>query len=103
VIAGALPAKDSPAEAKELLVWAARYAAAAQRRGLDRVGLGSAGTWANLTWASAVEKLHRLGEAARLASTPAGERLARQLDPRAVSARRAAMGHNPRDPDRSKR
>jgi methionine synthase II (cobalamin-independent) len=103
VIAGALPAKDSPAEAKELLVWAARYAAATQRRGLDRVGLGSAGTWANLTWASAVEKLHRLGEAARVASTPAGERLARQLDPRAVSARRAAMGHDPRHPDRSKR
>jgi hypothetical protein len=112
VIAGALPAKDSPADAKELLVWAARYAAAAQRRGLDRVGLGSAGSWANLTWAAGVEKLHRLGEAARLASTPAGERLARQLDPRAVSARRAAMGHGPepegagptdRDPGASKR
>jgi methionine synthase II (cobalamin-independent) len=112
VIAGALPAKDSPADAKELLVWAARHAAATQRRGLERVGLGSAGSWADLSWAAAVEKLHRLGEAARIASTPAGERLARQLDPRAVSARRAAMGHGPqpdaagpidRDPGPSKR
>ncbi|HET9853003.1 MAG TPA: hypothetical protein VFP56_10915 [Candidatus Limnocylindrales bacterium] len=112
VIAGALPAKASPADAKELLVWAARYAAASQGRGLDRVGLGSAGSWANLTWVAALEKLKRLGEAARLASTPAGDRLARQLDPRAVSARRAAMGHDPqpgpdgpidRDPGSSKR
>ncbi len=93
VIAGALPAKDSPADAKETLLWAARYAAGSKRRGLDRVGLGSAGSWANLTWEAAVAKMHRLGEAARLAATPAGPALARQLDPRAVSARTAALGH----------
>jgi methionine synthase II (cobalamin-independent) len=92
VIAGALPAKDSPADAKETLLWAARYAAGSRRRGLDRVGLGSAGSWANLTWEAAVAKMQRLGEAARLAAMPAGRDLARQLDPRAVSARAAALG-----------
>jgi hypothetical protein len=95
VIAGVLPAKASPADAKEVMLWAARYAAGSNGRGLDRVGLGSAGSWANLTWEAAVEKMRRLGEAARLASMPGGEGLARQLDPRAVDARRAAMGHDP--------
>jgi methionine synthase II (cobalamin-independent) len=93
VVAGALPAKDSPADAKEMLLWAARYAAASKGRGLDRVGLGSAGSWANLTWEAAVRKMQHLGEAARLASMPASENLRRQLDPRAVDARTAAMGH----------
>jgi methionine synthase II (cobalamin-independent) len=92
VIAGVLPARDSPADAKEMLLWAARHAAASRGRGLARVGLGSAGSWANLTWEAAAAKMTRLGEAAALASTPAGERLARQLDPRAVNARTAAMG-----------
>lgn len=93
VIAGVLPAKASPADAKETLVWAARYAAGSNGRGLDRVGLGSAGSWANLAWVVAVEKLQRLAEAARVAQLPGGEELARQLDPRAVDARRAAIGH----------
>lgn len=92
VIAGALPAKDSPADAKEMLLWAARYAAASNGRGLDRVGIGSAGSWANLTWEAAVRKMDHLGEAARLATTPGGGDLARELDPRAVSARAAATG-----------
>jgi hypothetical protein len=92
VIAGALPAKDSPADAKETLLWAARYAAASNGRGLDRVGIGSAGSWASLTWEAAVSKMHHLGEAARLASTPGGADLARELDPRAVSARAGATG-----------
>jgi methionine synthase II (cobalamin-independent) len=95
VIAGALPGRDSPADTKETLLWAARYAAATRGRGLDRVGLGSAGSWANLTWEAAVAKTERLGEAARLAAMPAGPALARRLDPRAVNARTAAMGHDP--------
>ena len=94
VIVGALPAKASPADSKEMLLWAARYAAGSKGRGLDRVGLGSAGSFANLTWEAAVEKLHRLGEAARLASMQGGANLARELDPRAVNARTAAMGHD---------
>jgi methionine synthase II (cobalamin-independent) len=92
VIVGALPAHQSPADAKEMLLWAARYAAASSGRGLARVGLGSAGSWATLTWDAAVGKMQRLGEAAALAAGGGGENLARELDPRAVSARTAALG-----------
>lgn len=81
-------------ESKEVLLWAAHYAASTQHRGLERVGLGSAGSWANLTWEAAVRKMRLLGEAARLATMPPGEDLFRSLDPRAVSPRRAALGHD---------
>lgn len=103
LIAGTLPAKSSPADAKELLLWAARYAAASNGRGLDRVGIGSAGSFANLTWAAAVEKLGRLGDAARLASTLSADELARQVDFRALGPRAAAMVRERRNRDRSKR
>ena len=81
-------------EPKEVLLWAAHYAASTGGRGLDRVGLGSAGSWANLTWDTAVRKMRLLGEAARLATMPPGDELARSLDPRGVSSRRAALGHD---------
>jgi hypothetical protein len=81
-------------ESKEVLLWAAHYAASTQHRGMNRVGLGSAGSWANLTWEAAVRKMRLLGEAARLATMPPGEDLYRSLDPRAVSPRRAALGHD---------
>jgi methionine synthase II (cobalamin-independent) len=81
-------------ESKEVLLWAAHYAASTQHRGLERVGLGSAGSWANLPWEAAVRKMRLLGEAARLATMPPGEDLFRSLDPRAVSPRRAALGHD---------
>ena len=92
VVVGVLPAGDSPADAKEMLLWAARHAAAARGRGIHRVGIGSAGSWANLTWEAAVAKMQRLADAARLAAAPGGEGLARELEPRAVSARAAALG-----------
>jgi hypothetical protein len=82
-------------EAKEVMLWGAHYAASSGGRGSDRVGIGSAGSWANLTWEAALRKLNRLGEAARLAAMPLGEELAQSLDPRAVSSRRAAIGHGP--------
>lgn len=81
-------------EPKEVLLWAAHYAASTQGRGRARVGLGSAGSWAQLPWEAAVRKMQLLGEAARLASLPPGEDLSRSLDPRAVSPRRAALGHD---------
>lgn len=102
VIAGALPAKDSPADAKEIMLWAARYAAASNGRGVDRVGIGSAGSWANLTWEAAVRKMHHLGEAARLAATLGGAELAQALDPMAVSARAGATGRVGRSAPRRK-
>ncbi len=91
VIAG-VEAGREPDEPKEVLLWAAHYAASTKGRGLDRVGIGSAGSWANLSWEAAVRKMGILGEAARLASMPPSAELAASLDPRAVSARAAALG-----------
>jgi hypothetical protein len=81
-------------EPKEVLLWAAHYAASTKGRGRDRVGIGSAGSWANLTWDAAVRKMRLLGEVARLATMPPSDELARSLDPKAVSSRRAALGHD---------
>lgn len=104
IVAGALGAREAGDEPKELLLWAAHYAAATAGRGIARVGLGSAGSWANLTWAAVLRKLERLGDAARLAALPRGDQLARQLDPRAVSIRTAALGHDaPKPPSTRKR
>ena len=97
VVAGVLSNGELD-EAKEVMLWAANYASSGSGRGRERVGLGSAGSWADLTWEPARRKLDRLGDAARLATMPASEELVRRLDPRAVSKRRAAMGHPP-DPD----
>jgi methionine synthase II (cobalamin-independent) len=94
VIAGALSAGEKADEAKEILLWAAHYAASTRGRGIVRVGLGSAGGYEALPWDVALRKLRALGEAARLAAMPAGPELARQLDPRAVSIRSAALGHD---------
>jgi len=93
VVAGVQSGRPAD-ESREVLLWAAHYAASTQRRGMDRVGLGSAGSYANLTWDAAVRKMRLLGEAARLATMPPGEDLYRSLDPRAVSPRRAALGHD---------
>jgi methionine synthase II (cobalamin-independent) len=101
VIAGVESARDED-EPKEVLLWAARYAASTRGRGLDRVGLGSAGSWANLPWDAAVRKMQLLGETARLASMPAGDELAASIDPRAVDARAAALGTTVRPKPRPK-
>jgi methionine synthase II (cobalamin-independent) len=102
VIAGAESARavDEP---KEVLLWAAHYAASTQGRGFDRVGIGSAGSYANLTWEAAIRKMRLLGEAARLAAMPPSAELARSLDPRAIDARRAAMGHDPAESPETRR
>ena len=101
VIAGVLSARETSDEPKEIMLWAAHRVASSSGRGMDRVGLGSAGSFANLAWEVAVKKMQRLGEAARLASMPPSEELASSLDPRAVSSRRAALGHGvPRPPRR---
>ena len=102
VIAGVQSAGNVD-EAKEVMLWAAHNAASSAGRGGDRVGIGSAGSWANLTWEAALRKLNRLGAAARLAAMPLGEELAQSLDPRAVSARRAAVGHGRPPPTRQRR
>jgi methionine synthase II (cobalamin-independent) len=91
IVAGVLPTTPGSREGPELLVWAAHYAASTRARGLARVGLGSAGGLAHLSWEEAARGLGRLGEAARIATLPQGE-LAEALDPRAVSIRAGATG-----------
>lgn len=104
IVVGALSARPTP-EPKEILLWGAHYAASTARRGTDRVGIGSAGSWADLEWPDGERRLRGLGDAARLAAMPPGEDLRRQLNPKAVSARRAAFGHgatsSPPGPDRA--
>ena len=93
IVCGALSVAGDSYDGPEPLVWAAGYAASTWSRGLARVGLATAGTLAALTWASAVAKMTRLGEAARLAAAPADERV-EAMDPRAVSSRAAALGRS---------
>lgn len=92
IVVGALGGREAHDEPKEVLLWAAHYAASTGGRGIARVGIGSAGSYANLTWAAALRKLQALGTAARLAALPPGEELASSVDPRSISARRAALG-----------
>jgi len=91
VVVGALSAAETD-EPKEVLLWGARYAASTRGRGIARIGLGSAGSWANLTWEVALRKLDALGTAARLAGLPPGEELAAAVDPRSSSSRQGALG-----------
>jgi hypothetical protein len=76
----------------EDVVWAASYAASTQGRGPDRVGIAPCGSLAGLEPARAREVLDLLGEAARTLAGGHDEVLAR-LDPRAIDARTAALGH----------
>jgi len=103
IVVGALSGRPV-AEAREVLLWGTHYAAASAGRGIDRVGIGSAGSWTSLTWDEAVRRMATLGEVVRLAGLPRSEELTSQLDPRAVSSRRAALGHaaarRPRRPPR---
>lgn len=92
VVAGAMTVDEATDQPRELLLWAAHYAASTRGRGIARVGLGSAGSFANLTWAAAVRKMRALGEASRLAALPPSDELMRSLTPAAISARRAALG-----------
>ena len=81
IICGALDAAEGSDDTKELLVWAVSYAASGGR-GIERVGLATAGSLAALPWASVVRKLERIAEAVRITDLPSAERLA-ALDPRA--------------------
>jgi methionine synthase II (cobalamin-independent) len=92
IVVGALGARQANDEPKEVLLWAAHYAASTKGRGIERVGIGSAGSWATLPWPVAVRKMRALGEAARLASLPPSEELLDAVNPQSVSARRAALG-----------
>jgi hypothetical protein len=95
IICGAIGLADGAEESREVLVWAAHYAASTNGRGLERVGLANAPSASGATPPSRSEVLRRLGivaEASRLAAVERGEDLARHLDPRAIDARSAALG-----------
>jgi hypothetical protein len=103
IVCGALSANPDSDDAPELLLWAAAYAASTAERGPARVGLATSGSLADLPWEAAVEKLRRLGAAARLAEAPPEARR-RALDPRATGRRDAASARSGRDAaDRSAR
>jgi len=102
IVCGALSTRDPSDDGPELLLWAAGYAAASGSRGLDRVGLATAGSLAALPWTVAARKLERLGHAARLAALPAS-RAVEQLEPRAINIRSAAAGRPVPDGPRGRR
>jgi hypothetical protein len=91
IICGALSAHAGSADGPEHLLFAARYAASTAGRGIDRVGLATSGSLAELSWDAAATKVRRLGEAARLVTASPDERR-EALDPRAVDIRSAAVG-----------
>jgi methionine synthase II (cobalamin-independent) len=91
IVAGALDVRPGAVDGPEVLIWAARYAASTRGRGLARVGLGTGGSLAHLTWDRAVARLRVLGEAVRIEGLPGDERVD-AIDPRAVSPRAAALG-----------
>jgi hypothetical protein len=89
---GLLPGADTN---REVLVWAAHYAASTNGRGLARVGLANAPLAASDPGPSRSEVLRKLAivaEASRIAAVESGEEMSRLLDPRAVDIRSAAMG-----------
>jgi methionine synthase II (cobalamin-independent) len=99
IVAGVFEPKAGSDDRPELPVWAANYAASTGGRTLARVGLGTAGSLAHLTWPVAEKKLRRLGEAAHVAGLPPAGQMA-ALDPRAVDIRTAAMGRGAPPPRR---
>lgn len=103
IVAGVVAPRAGSDDGPELMLWAAGYAASTNGRGVERVGLATAGSLAALPWATAAGKVRRLGEAVRLATAPREARSA-SVDPRAIDIRSAAMGrYAPRPPRRVRR
>lgn len=92
IVCGALDPSADAADRKELLIWAAHYAASTGGRGLVRVGLANASSLGGLSRERAHAKVEVLATAARLAAAASPDELAAALDPRAVDIRSAATG-----------
>ena len=98
IVCGAskVPSREDQAP---LLVWAARYAASANGRGLDRVGLTNGVSLGNLAPESATRALEELARAARLAAMEPDDAIAAGLDVRTFrqpAGRGARRGGLPR-------
>jgi hypothetical protein len=95
IVCGAIGLGPGADATREVLVWAAHYAASTRGRGLARVGLANAPVAPGATPPTRAEMLRRLAivaEASRIASVESGEEMAGLLDPRAVDPRSAAFG-----------
>ncbi len=95
IVCGALDLAPGADDAREVLVWAAHYAASTSGRGLARVGLANAPMapgGRRPTRDGMLRKLAIVAEASRIAAVESGEELAGLLDPRAVDMRSAALG-----------
>jgi hypothetical protein len=100
VVCGVVPTDGRTEVVKEAMVWAAQYAASTRARGLQRVGLATAGDLGGLEWSVAAARVRLLGEAARIAADDSMAHLARELDPRAIGMKSAAFGRNLPIPER---
>ncbi|HEV7810999.1 MAG TPA: hypothetical protein VGO64_10390, partial [Candidatus Limnocylindrales bacterium] len=92
IVCGALDPALRGDETRELLVWAAHYAASTAGRGLDRVGLANAPSLIGLPRPVALRKLSRVAEAARIAAVESSTEMASLLDARAFGGRRERPG-----------
>ena len=88
IVCGALDPRPTGDESRELLIWAAHYAASTRARGTDRVGLANAPSLAGGPRDVALRKLRVVAEATRIGSVGSSEEMARLLDPRAFGGRR---------------
>jgi hypothetical protein len=95
VICGAMDTRTAAPADRDILVWAAHYAASTGGRGLDRVGLAPAGDLDHLAVADAARKLAGLARAAELAVATPDELIA-GLDPRAVQGPSARLARRAR-------
>lgn len=95
VICGAMDARDALPADRELLVWAAHYAASTGGRGLARVGLAPSGDLGHLSPEAARRKIEGLARAAALAAAPTDEMQA-GLDWRAVAGPSARLARRAR-------
>ena len=76
---------DSVADQSPELVWAARYAASANARGLERVGVANGALHSRTSTPDAVRRAaEALARASRLAPLPLDEAIAQGLDPRTI-------------------
>ena len=92
IVCGALDPRPRGDETREVLVWAAHYAASTAERGTDRVGLANASSLAGVARDIALRKLRVVAEATRVGSVESTEEMARLLDPRAFGRRRNRPG-----------
>ncbi len=101
IICGALGFDDGADETRELLVWAAHYAASSAGRGLARVGLANAPTTQPITRGDALRRLAIVAEASRIAAVESDAELVGLLDRRTIGPRSASFGRF--DPARRRR